>query len=431
MTYIAALRARTILDSRGTPTIETDVILNDGSMGRASVPSGASTGTHESLELRDGDQTRFFGKGVQKAVDFVNNELCHALTNNNPLDQENCDQELVMRDGTANLSRYGANTLLSISLALSKAAAASLNIPYYQYVRELYHRLTPRYHSGDLSAKLTEPLPQPMFNLMNGGAHTDWQSTNFQEFMIVPHAAKNFSQAVEWGSEVYHHLKAVLKSRGYITLVGDEGGFAPALKNDEEALEILLQAIEKAGFKPGEHISLALDPATSELYENGIYNLRITNQHLTSAQLIEMWQDWVRQYPIISIEDGLAEDDWQGWQDLNQALGQKILLVGDDFLVTNTERIERAQLQPSCNALLTKVNQIGTLSETLHAILLSRQAGWKIIMSHRSGETEDTTIAELAIGVAAEYVKMGSLARSERTAKYNQLLRIEEVLSNR
>lgn len=446
MPTISQISARQVLDSRGNPTVEAEVKLDDGSSGLASVPSGASTGSHEALELRDNDPAHFFGKGVEKAVETIKTTIAAALKNNDPTDQVGCDNELVLRDGTDTLSNLGANAILSVSLAISKAAAASKKIPLYHYIHQLYQNVVvsgnhlSSFSVSTFSANqnqvnlLTAPtssqprMPIPFFNVLNGGAHTNWQTTHFQEFMIVPVAAASFKMALEQGSEVYHSLQSVLKQKGYSTLVGDEGGFAPALKTDEEALELLLIASQQAGLTPGKDIMLALDPATSELYKDGVYHFHKLHQTKTTRQMIELWQSWVNQYPILSLEDGLAEDDWSGWQQLYQSLAQKVLLVGDDFLVTNPDRIVKAIAQKTCSGLLMKLNQIGTLSESLQAIHLARNAGWKIIVSHRSGETEDTAIADIAVGVQAEYVKMGAPARSERTAKYNQLLRIEEQL---
>lgn len=422
MPIISTVSARQILDSRGNPTVEVDVELSDGSQGRASVPSGASTGVHESVELRDGHPDHFHGKGVDQAVEHVNTILADNLRNNDPFDQISIDNEMVLRDGTPTLANLGANAVLAVSLAVSKAAAASLGVPYYQYITELYAQV------AKPEGPFTRRMPLPTFNVMNGGAHTNWQTTDFQEFMIVPQSARSFAECVEMGSEVYHYLKDILKEKGFSTLVGDEGGFAPAVKANSEAIELILQAIEKAGLQAGKDIALALDPAVSALYEQGVYTLKSEKRQLTTAQMIEMWGSWINQYPIISLEDGLAEDDWEGWHQLNQHLGEKVLLVGDDFLVTNTDRIEKAIAQQTCNALLMKVNQIGTLTESLQAIHLSRSANWKIVVSHRSGETEDTSIADIAVGVQSEFVKMGAPARTERTSKYNQLMRIEETL---
>lgn len=429
MVTIERILARQILDSRGNPTVEAEVWLSDGAMGRASVPSGASTGTHEALELRDGDTHHFQGKGVLSAVRHIQEVIAPALRNNDPYDQLSCDSEVVMRDGTPNLSQLGANATLSVSLALSRAAASSRHWPYYKYIHLLYQQIVSR-HQENIQLPQTEyPLPTPMFNILNGGAHTNWQSTSFQEFMVVPLSAPSFAEKLEQGVAIYHQLKALLKQRGFSTLLGDEGGFAPAVRSDQEAIELILTAIDKAGYQAGKEIGIALDPATSELYKDGQYHLTTSNQVLSTEQMIQFWQNWISQYPIVSLEDGLAEDDWAGWQHLSRTLGSRVMLVGDDHLVTNPERIERAKQLQTCNALLMKINQIGTLSESLQAVYLSRQAGWKVIVSHRSGETEDTSIADIAVGLSAEFVKMGALARSERVAKYNQLLRIESELS--
>jgi enolase len=426
MPRITSLTARQILDSRGNPTIEAEVGLEGGATGRASVPSGASTGIHEALELRDANPLHYGGKGVLKAVTHVK-EIAQHFLNNEATDQMACDNELVLRDGTENLSKLGANAALSVSLAISKAAAESKNQPYFTYIHSLYSHVLEQY-----APELPVPemnMPVPFFNVLNGGAHTGWQSTNFQEFMVVPHAARTFKSALEQGSEIYHALKSILKEKGLSTLVGDEGGFAPMLKHDEQAVEFLIAAIEKAGFKPGKQVSIALDPATSELYENGEYTFKTTGKKHSTNDMVELWKKWTNDYPIMSLEDGLAQDDWAGWVKLNREVGNCVYLVGDDLLVTNTSRIERAIAEQACTALLMKLNQIGTLSEALIAVALSKSAGWRVVVSHRSGETEDTAIADIAVGIGAEYVKMGAPARSERTAKYNQLLRIEEQLS--
>lgn len=423
---ISSIVAREILDSRSNPTVETTITLEDGSTGVAAVPSGASTGSHEAVELRDQDPTRFGGKGVLNAIDYVNNEINSNLSNNSGYDQVGVDNEVVLRDGTNNLGHFGANAVLSVSLAVSKAAAASQQKPYYHYIAELYQQ----HFSHDSDSVVQLALPTPTFNVLNGGAHTNWQTTDFQEFMVVPHSAKSFTEKLEQGSEIYHALKSVLSEMGLATTVGDEGGFAPKLKDNEHAIELLLKAIEKAGFKPGSEISIALDPATSELYdpETKIYTLKAQNKTMTTQQMIELWQNWLRQYPIVTLEDGLAEDDWQGWQQLQAVVGNETVLVGDDLLVTNPERIQKAIQLNACSALLTKVNQIGTLSEALQAVALARSANWQVIISHRSGETEDTSIADLSVAVGAEYAKMGAPARSERVAKYNRLMGIESEL---
>jgi len=417
---IKQLRAQEILDSRGNPTVEVEATLADGSIGRASVPSGASTGVHEVVELRDGDQARFGGKGVLTAVGHVNQELNQALQGKDAHHQSQIDEAMKQLDGSANLGKLGANAVLGVSLAVSRVAALSEHLPYYQYLNRLYSQV----HGQE--TKLS--LPTPTFNVLNGGAHTNWQTTDFQEFMVVPVKAVSFAEKLRQGSQIYHALKDLLKDQGLATTVGDEGGFAPQLKSNEQAVELLIRAIEQAGFKPGEEVMIALDPATSELYENGQYHLKSQNKHLSSDQMISMWQDWVNKYPIVTLEDGLAEDDWPAWTKLQQLLGDKVPLIGDDLLVTSPTRIKQAIDQQACNGLLAKVNQIGTLTDALTAISLARQAGWRIVVSHRSGETEDTSIADLAVAVGADYAKMGAPARTERVAKYNQLLRIEAEL---
>ncbi|MCL4295886.1 MAG: phosphopyruvate hydratase [Anaerolineae bacterium] len=414
MSYIEEIVAREILDSRGNPTVEVEVILEDGSLGRAAVPSGASTGVHEALELRDGDKNRFLGKGVEKAVENVNEKIAPELFGWDARDQEGIDAFMRELDGTANKAELGANAILAVSLAVAKAAAESTAQPLYRYL-------------GGVSART---LPVPMLNILNGGAHTGWQTTDFQEFMVMPVGAESFREGLRWGAEIYHALKGVLKSKGYNTNVGDEGGFAPALKKgNTEALEVILEAIGKAGYKTGEQVLIALDPAVSELYEDGQYTLRIEGKKLSSEQMVKMWESWVGQYPIISLEDGLAEDDWDGWVALRQAIGDRVQLVGDDLLVTNVERLKRGIEQKVGNSILIKLNQIGTLSETIAAIEMAKRAGWTAVISHRSGETEDTTIADLAVALNAGQIKTGAPARSDRVAKYNQLLRIEEELA--
>jgi len=413
---IESIAAREVLDSRGNPTLEAEVRLKDGARGRAIVPSGASTGVHEALELRDGDPRRYLGKGVLSAVQHVRTLIAERLEGREAADQAGIDQALLELDGTPNKSRLGANAILGVSLAVAKAAAASKSLPLYRYL------------GGD-SARL---LPVPMLNILNGGAHTGWQSTDAQEFMVMPLGAPSFTEGLRWGAEVYHALRAVLKRKGYTTLVGDEGGYAPALKANAEAVEVILEAIAAAGFQAGEQISLALDPAASEFYqaEQGRYLLRTEGKELTSEQLVDFWASWVDQYPIVSIEDGLAQDDWQGWIMLQARLGDRLQLVGDDLLVTNPERVRRAITDRACNALLVKLNQIGTLTETLEAVQLCRQAGWQAVASHRSGETEDTTIADFVVALNLGQIKTGAPARSDRVAKYNQLLRIEEELGS-
>ena len=403
---------REILDSRGNPTVEVEVILEDGAFGRAAVPSGASTGVHEALELRDGDKSRYGGKGTLKAVEHVNNEIAEAIVGLDALDQSAVDHAMLALDGTPNKSKLGANAILGVSLAVARAAADWVGLPLYRYL-------------GGVAAKV---LPVPMFNILNGGVHANWQGTDFQEFMIAPVGAPNFREAVRWGSEVYQALKGVLKTSGHATGVGDEGGFAPALKTNAEAVEIILRAIEKAGYKPGEEIVIALDPATSGFYEDGLYNLRTEGRKITSAELVEMWADWVKKYPIAVLEDGLAEDDWDGWKLLNQTLGGRIELVGDDLFVTNVERIARGIAENAANAVLIKLNQIGSLSETIAAIEMARKAGWGAMVSHRSGETVDSFIADFTVAMATGHLKTGAPCRGERVEKYNQLMRIEEEL---
>jgi enolase len=405
---------RQVLDSRGNPTVEVDVILEDGSWGRAAVPSGASTGVHEALELRDGDKKRYLGKGVTKAVANVNGPIAEVLTGKDATLQREIDLALIKSDGTENKSNLGANAILGVSLATAKAAAHGLRIPLYQYIGGVYAHI----------------LPVPMMNILNGGAHTGWQSTDAQEFMVMPLAAESFSEGLRWGAEIYHALKSVLKGRDYTTLVGDEGGYAPSLKTNAEAVEVILEAINLAGFKPGEQVSIALDPAASEFYETeeSIYHLRKEGKKLSSEEMVEFWKSWVDQYPIVSIEDGLAEDDWEGWKLLTKTLGDRVQLVGDDLLVTNPQRVCRGIEEKACNALLVKVNQIGTLTETIESVEMCQRAGWRAVTSHRSGETEDNTIADLAVALNMGQIKTGAPARSDRVAKYNQLLRIEEEL---
>lgn len=414
MSFIESVFAREILDSRGNPTVEVDVFLDDGSFGRASVPSGASTGAHEAWELRDiDDKKRFGGKGVLKAVQHVNVEIAAALEGWDAIDQTGIDKLLLKLDGTNNKSGLGANAMLGVSLAVAKAAANSLDLPLYRYL-------------GGVDAHV---LPTPMMNILNGGKHAV-DSTDMQEFMVLPVGAPSFAEGLRWGVEVYQSLAKVLKSKGFGTNVGDEGGFAPSLKSNVEAIEVILTAIEKAGYKPGEQIAIGLDPAATELYEDGKYNLPKEGKKLTSDEMIDFWAEWVRQYPIVSIEDGLAEDDWAGWTKLTAKLGDKVRLIGDDLLVTNVTRIERAISEKACNALLCKVNQIGTLSESIAAVQMSHRAGWGVAVSHRSGETEDTTIADLVVALNTGLIKTGAPARGERTAKYNQLLRIEQELDD-
>ncbi|MBX7214375.1 MAG: phosphopyruvate hydratase [Thermoflexales bacterium] len=414
MSYIENVFAREILDSRGNPTVEVDVVTDEGLIGRAGVPSGASTGAHEAWELRDtDDKKRFGGKGVRKAVNHINTEIAAALDGWEVTDQTGIDKMLIELDGTANKSNLGANAILGVSLAVSRAAAATVGLPLYRYI-------------GGADAHV---LPTPMMNIMNGGKHAD-NSSDFQEFMILPVGAESFSEGLRWGAEVYHSLAKVLKGRGFSANVGDEGGFAPSLKTNAEAIEVILTAIEKAGYKPGEQIAIGLDPAVTELYEDGKYKLAREGRTLTSAEMVAFWADWVKKYPIVSIEDGMAEDDWSGWQLMMKTVGDKIRLIGDDHLVTNVERIKRAINEHTCNALLCKVNQIGTLSESIAAVRMSHKAGWAVAVSHRSGETEDTTISDLAVALNTGLIKTGAPARGERIVKYNQLLRIEEQLED-
>ncbi|HSB07391.1 MAG TPA: phosphopyruvate hydratase [Thermodesulfobacteriota bacterium] len=413
-TKINQIGAREILDSRGNPTVEVEVMLESGAHGRAAVPSGASTGAHEALEMRDGDKKRYGGKGVLLAVEHINKEITKALIGLNALDQAGVDQVMLDLDGTPNKSKFGANAILGVSLAVARSAALAVGLPLYRYL-------------GGLSAKL---LPVPMFNILNGGVHANWQGTDLQEFMIAPVGATHFREALRWGSETYHSLKNVLKEAGYSTGVGDEGGFAPALKKNSDAVELILQAIEKAGYRPGQQIAVALDPASSSFYEDGYYHLRTEGRKVTSQEMVKMYAAWVKKYPIVVLEDGLAEDDWEGWKLLNQTLGSKIELVGDDLFVTNVKRIERGITDKVANAVLIKLNQIGTLSETMAAIEMARKAGWGAMVSHRSGETVDSFIADFTVAMGTGHLKTGAPCRGERVEKYNQLLRIEEELGN-
>ncbi len=415
-TTIESISALEILDSRGNPTVEVEVVLSDGSWGRAAVPSGASTGTHEALELRDQDKGRYNGKGVLTAVDNVNDDIAEALVGWDALEQMAIDMAMIELDGTENKSNLGANAILGTSLAIAKAAANSLGLPLYRYVGGVYAHV----------------LPVPMMNILNGGVHTGWQSTDAQEFMVMPLGAESFTEGLRWSAEIYQSLRGVLKGRGYTTLVGDEGGFAPALKANSEAIEVILEAIQKAGYTAGEQVAIALDPAASELYddESHKYNLRKEGKMLTSDEMVQFWINWVNQYPIVSIEDGLAQDDWEGWKNLTAEVGNRIQIVGDDLLVTNPVRIRRGIEEKSCNALLVKLNQIGSLTETIQAVTLAHRAGWAAVTSHRSGETEDTTIADLAVALNTGQIKTGAPARSDRVAKYNQLLRIEAELGD-
>lgn len=411
---IKSVYAREILDSRGNPTIEAEVQLEAGGWGRAAVPSGASTGVHEALELRDGDKHRYDGKGVQLAVEHVKKEMAKALIGMDALDQSRVDRVMTELDGTPNKSKLGANAILGVSLAIARAAANAVGLPLYR-------------HLGGANARI---LPVPMFNILNGGIHANWQGTDLQEFMIAPVGAPGFREALRWGSEVYHTLKSVLKEAGYGTGVGDEGGFAPALKKNSDAVELILKAIEKAGYRPGEQVAIALDPASSSFYEKGYYHLRTEGRKVTSAEMVEMYAGWIKKYPIIVLEDGLAEDDWDGWRLLNQSLGDKIELVGDDLFVTNVKRIERGIAENVANAVLIKLNQIGTLTETIAAIEMARKAGWGAMVSHRSGETVDSFIADFTVAMGTGHLKTGAPCRGERVEKYNQLLRIEEELGD-
>jgi enolase len=416
MSKIKQIHARQILDSRGNPTVEVDVTTDCGVLGRAAVPSGASTGVHEAVELRDGDKTRYMGKGVLQAVKNVNDVIAPALQGFSVLDQRGIDNAMIALDGTENKGTLGANAILGVSLAVAHAAAKVTGQFLYRYV-------------GGVNANT---LPIPMMNILNGGSHAD-NSIDFQEFMIMPVGASRFSEALRMGSEVFHHLKEVLKKQGYSTNVGDEGGFAPNLKSNEEAITVILSAIEKAGYKPGIDICLALDPASSEYYipEEKVYHLhKSTGEKLTSSQMVDYWKSWTDKYPIISIEDGMAEDDWGGWKLLTDSIGKKIQLVGDDLFVTNVKRLQMGIDQKVANSILIKVNQIGSLSETIDAVTLAKVNGMTTIMSHRSGETEDSTIADLAVALNTGLIKTGSASRSDRIAKYNQLLRIEEVLGD-
>jgi enolase len=411
MAAIADIIAREILDSRGNPTVEVDVVLDTGAMGRAAVPSGASTGAHEAVELRDNDPARFGGKGVQQAIANVEGEIYDAIGGMEAQEQVKIDEIMVDLDGTANKSRLGANAILAVSLAVAKAAAADLDMPLYRYVGGAYART----------------LPVPMMNIVNGGQHAD-NPIDIQEFMIMPVAAGTIADGVRMGSEVFHTLRKELHDAGHATNVGDEGGFAPNLKSADEALAFIVRSIEKAGYRPGEEVTLALDPASSEFYQNGRYVLAGEGKTLDGDGIVQYYEDLAKRYPIVSIEDGCAEDDWEGWKHLTSVLGSKLQLVGDDIFVTNPERLRRGIEERSANAILIKVNQIGTLSETLETVELAHRAGWRCVMSHRSGETEDATIADLAVAVNCGQIKTGSLARSDRTSKYNQLVRIAEQL---
>ena len=416
---IVDVLAREVLDSRGNPTVEVEVYVDDGMdtyMGRAAVPSGASTGIYEACELRDGDKSRYLGKGVLKAVEAVNGEIADAIIGLNALDQSDIDKAMIELDGTENKSRLGANAILGVSLAVAKAAALSMGLPLYKYI-------------GGVNA---HTLPVPMMNILNGGAHAT-NNVDIQEFMIMPVGAPDFRTGLRWCAEVFHTLKKLLQAQGLTTSVGDEGGFAPNLKKDEDALKVIVEAIEKAGFKPGDDFRIALDPAVSEWFVNedgGYYLLPKAKKKMTRNQMVKMWKDFVNKYPIISIEDGMAEDDWEGWAMITKELGKKIQLVGDDLFVTNTKRLEKGIELGVANSILIKVNQIGSLTETLNAIQMANRAGYTAVVSHRSGETEDTTIADIAVALNAGQIKTGAPSRSDRVAKYNQLLRIEEELED-
>lgn len=417
-TTIESISALEILDSRGNPTLEVEVVLGDGSWGRAAVPSGASTGIHEALELRDGDKARYHGKGALKAVENVNDIISDELFGWDATEQKAIDSALLELDGTQHKSKLGANAILGVSLAVARAAANSLSLPLYRYLGGVYAHI----------------LPVPMMNILNGGAHTAWQSTDMQEFMVMPFGASSFSDGLRWGAEIYHSLKSVLKQRGYATLVGDEGGYAPALKSNAEAIEVILAAVELAGFKAGRgaDVAIALDPAASELYDDktGKYNLRKEGKLLSGEEMVGYWHKWINDYPIVSLEDGLSQDDWESWKLAVSTFGNKCQIVGDDLLVTNPDRVRKAIKENAANALLVKVNQIGTLTETFEAVEACHRNGWRAVTSHRSGETEDSTIADLAVALNTGQIKTGAPARSDRVAKYNQLLRIEAELGS-
>lgn len=413
MALIENIHAREVLDSRGNPTIEVEVTLDDGAFGRAMVPSGASTGEHEALELRDGDNARYGGKGTLKAVASVNEVLADELEGAYAYDQKGIDELMIELDGTPTKSKLGANAILGVSMAVARAAAESTGLSLYAYL-------------GGVHAHV---LPVPMMNIMNGGKHAEG-STDFQEFMVMPVGASSFSEGLRWGVEIYQTLKKVLHKKGYATTVGDEGGFAPSLGSNEGALEVIMEAIEKSGYKAGEQIMIALDPATSEIYKDGKYHLAIEGKTLTGEEMVEFWANWANKYPIISLEDGLAENDWENWSRLVATIGNKVQIVGDDLLVTNVDRVKRAIKEKAANSLLFKVNQIGSLTEAFAAAQMSQRHGWTVVSSHRSGETEDSTIADLAVAMNAGQIKTGAPARTDRIAKYNQLLRIEEELGS-
>jgi enolase len=414
MTEIVDIQAREVLDSRGNPTVEAEVFLDSGFVGRAIVPSGASTGEHEAVELRDGDKSRYLGKGVLKAVENVNNEILDALVGLDASEQQYIDRQMIELDGTPNKGRLGANAILAVSMACARACAEAYDLPLYRYL-------------GGVNANV---LPLPMMNILNGGAHAD-NNVDFQEFMAMPVGAPSFSEALRWGAEVFHTLKSVLKKRGYNTAVGDEGGFAPSLKSNVEAIEVILEAITQAGYKPGEQIAIALDPAASEFFQDGKYVFKKSDKSThTSEQMVRFWSDWARQYPIVSLEDGFAEDDWDGWSMATRELGSRIQLVGDDLFVTNVERLRRGIDSHVANSILIKLNQIGTVTETLDAISLANRNGYTAVISHRSGESEDSFIADLAVATNAGQIKTGSASRTDRIAKYNQLLRIQDELGD-
>jgi enolase len=413
-TSIENIHAREILDSRGNPTVEVEVTLEDGSFGRAAVPSGASTGVHEALELRDGDKKRYGGKGVKKAVGHVNKEIADALIGMDALDQGAIDRAMIELDGTPHKKKLGANAILGVSLATARAAAISCDLPLFRY----------------LGGAQANRLPVPMFNILNGGVHANWQGTDLQEFMIAPVGAPNFAEALRWGSEIYHTLKKVLKDAGYTTGVGDEGGFAPALKRNVDAMDLIVKSIEGAGYRPGEDVVIALDPASSGFFEDGLYNLRTEKRKVSSAEMIAMYAEWAKKYPFVVLEDGLAEDDWDGWKALNRELGNKLELVGDDLFVTNVTRIQRGIDENAANAVLIKLNQIGSLTETIAAVNLAYSANWGAMVSHRSGETVDSFIADLTVALGTGHLKTGAPCRGERLEKYNQLMRIEEYLGD-
>jgi len=411
---IQTIRAREILDSRGNPTVEVEVDLEGGAFGRAAVPSGASTGVHEALELRDGDKARYGGKGVRKAVAHVNGEIATALRGMDALDHGAVDRSMLELDGTPHKERLGANAMLGVSLAVARAAADACELPLYRYL------------GGAAACR----MPVPMFNILNGGVHANWQGTDFQEFMIAPVGAPDFAEALRWSAEVYHTLKQVLKDSGHTTGVGDEGGFAPSLKRNADAVELILKAIAAAGYRPGDDVVIAIDPASSGFYENGLYNLRTEGRKVDAAGMVELYADWVSRYPIAVLEDGLAEDDWEGWKLLNRELGGRIELVGDDIFVTNVERIQRGIDENVANSALIKLNQIGTLSETMAAVSLAYGANWAAMVSHRSGETVDSFISDLTVALGTGHLKTGAPCRGERVEKYNQLMRIEESLGS-